>query len=142
MKIYKISQIDNSEETENEENIDLSSIDISSKNFILDPAFRSAYNTIIWVNPNIFDKLFSKNKDFYVGAGGENEISGRYNRFKKFLKENTDIKLSAVYITERGEVNFANGRHRYAVMRDMGIPKIPIAIPQECLETARKFNII
>jgi hypothetical protein len=124
MKIYRINQ----------------SNDIS---FVLSPVAQNAGHEIVYVDSAKFDKYFQKETDFYIGEGGSgNSIGDRYNRFKDFLGEGIPIEVSQVYISDSFEVGFGNGRHRYAVLRDMGYDKIPVSMSEESIERAKEMGII
>jgi len=80
---------------------------------------------------------------FYVGPGGtENAIHGRYERFQKWLKDNPGTPIEAPLISyndydDRGGVSFTNGRHRFAVLRDMGYPRVSVMVPMSQAKTFR-----
>ena len=72
---------------------------------------------------------FAKNREFYVGPRGEGGISGRYERFGKWLEGGQAIGMPEVCLADNGEVSFINGRHRFAWMRDHGVHTMPVAVP-------------
>ncbi len=61
-------------------------------------------------------------RDFHVGPGGTgNAIAGRYERFQKFLEDHPHgpIRASDIHL-EKNRFVWGDGRHRFAVLRDMG----------------------
>jgi len=74
----------------------------------------------------------------HIGSGGEGQLHNRYNDFQDWLKTNKDIEVAQVSHTPQdmisknhpGHIGFVNGRHRFAVLRDMGLKKIPVAVPK------------
>ena len=55
------------------------------------------------------------------------------------------IDLPEVYVSDRNytpEICFQDGRHRYAVMRDMGFKSIPVAMNDESFELAKVIGLI
>jgi len=78
---------------------------------------------------------------FYVGKNGKGGINDRYARFKKYLETGKDIYAPLVYVRDSGVIDFSNGRHRYAVMRDLSLP-IKVAIYNETIDNAKKYGYI
>lgn len=126
---------------------------MAEKKFVLpERALRSSEASFQYVNTEKFDEGFKTNKDQYIGEGGVNGIKTRYSDFKKFFEETKEpIEVSEVVISKgewspRGQVQFINGRHRYAVMRDAGATKIPVAFYENSdsmsLKDARKEGYI
>ncbi len=70
------------------------------------------------------------------GKGGTGKtIGNRYENFKEFLKTGDPVEMPEVSSrppawpgVERSLVGFTNGRHRFAVLRDMGLKRIPVSI--------------
>jgi hypothetical protein len=101
-----------------------------------------AGNQIVNINPETFDKAFSKTDWQYVGKGGEGGIEGRYKGFENWLKDAKSMTASNVSVNKDGGVVFGDGRHRYAVLRDMGLDKLPISMDKESIKNAKKFGYI
>lgn len=100
--------------------------------------------TLASLDTKNFDKIFQKD-GCYVGPNGENGISNRYQTFKEFLLEGKDIEASHVFLSEEnGElsIKFIDGRHRYSVMRDMGLNTIKFAISKDQIPLARKYGLL
>jgi len=67
----------------------------------------------------------------YIGPGGDNGIKGRYERFQQWLVQNPDVAIECPeigYNEEIGRISFTNGRHRFAVLRDMGVKHLGVAV--------------
>ena len=82
----------------------------------------------------------------YVGYAGEGGILGKYAGVDEFIRMNPAKKL--IKITLKIEpsrknpaqtvVAIADGRHRFAWMRDHGAEALPVAVPKsEAAEVAR-----
>lgn len=84
------------------------------------------------------DKAWSSDKDMYIGPGGTgNNIKTRYPDFQQWLKDNpeTPIIMPNLGWSEYNEnITFGNGRHRFSVLRDMGVKKIWVTVPTEQLK--------
>ena len=88
------------------------------------------------------DKSWSKNKDFYIGENG-GESKGKYDRFKQWINDNPNKNPDSpiLAINEDGNIDFTNGRHRFAVARDYGQKTADVIIPKSQLnEFKNKFS--
>lgn len=80
---------------------------------------------------------WSKDRDFYVGPGGTGAAIGkRYARFQQWLDENpeTPIDPPMIGLTPSRSIIFGDGRHRFAVLRDLGEKRIAALVPREDLK--------
>jgi hypothetical protein len=98
-----------------------------------------------------FDQAFQDDGPYqYITPGGGGaSIKGRYEKFQTHLATGDPIYASLVYLQAEGpkgretlKACFTNGRHRYAVMRDMGMKKMPIAIHKDCLDLLKPYGLI
>jgi hypothetical protein len=97
---------------------------------------------LVNVNPSAFDEAFSKTGWQYVGEKGKQGISGRYEKFENYLKDAKSIEASNVSVNKDGGIVFGDGRHRYAVLRDMGLDELPIVMDKESIKNAKKFGYL
>jgi hypothetical protein len=62
-------------------------------------------------------------------------IRGRYAEFQRFLvrakTQGTAIEQPRVYIDVNGQVSIGDGRHRFAVFRDLGARLLPVSVYRE-----------
>lgn len=83
------------------------------------------------------DASWSKDHGFYVSPnGGGAAIGNRYQTFGEWLKKGEPVEMPEVSYNESleykgGGVSFGNGRHRFAWLRDHGVKKIPVCVPEE-----------
>ena len=80
----------------------------------------------------------------YVGEGGRKGMEDRYKAAQAFIRDlrpGEDLKAPAVDVVERG-VSFADGRHRFAAMRDAGLTEIPVSLNAESLKNARRLGLL
>ncbi len=93
------------------------------------------------INTSAFDEGFKRDGAYYVGQGGKSEsgVSGRYRGFEEYLKTGKPIEMPQVHVDDNGVVSFTDGRHRYAVMRDRGLP-VEVTMDQESARNAVKFG--
>jgi len=97
---------------------------------------------MVMINVPAFDRGFARDRGFYIGPGGSGDaIAGRYQRFLEFLEKNDSMEASAVSVGEDGKVAFSNGRHRYAVLRDLGVTVMPVVV-LDGLENAERFGYL
>jgi SPP1 gp7 family putative phage head morphogenesis protein len=109
--------------------------------FVPHPAARDEprkFATVV-VDVAKLDEAWSKNPSNYVSPEGANEIEGRRERFKRFLATKEPVEQSLVTIDEGSHrVLFEDGRHRFAVLRELGVEKIPVTVRREHAEAIRK----
>ena len=92
------------------------------------------------------DAELRKEKDSYVGRNAINGSYLKYQRAINFLKTNQKIRSTVLYLRKDSngniETRIYDGRHRFAVMRDMGMTTIPVTIDEESLKLAREVGFI
>jgi hypothetical protein len=94
-------------------------------------------DVMVWVSVAKLDRAWKKDEPFYIAPGGigPSSIGGRYEQFETFLeaarRHRTPVEMSQVYVDEAGNVSFVDGRHRFAVLRDQGIAKVPVAVSRD-----------
>lgn len=72
------------------------------------------------------------NDSEYVGFGGTGKaISGRYEGFGRWLSRGEPIWRPTVCLDQDGEISFADGRDRFAWLRDHGLKVLPVQVPPE-----------
>ena len=90
-------------------------------------------------------ELFKKDGISYIEPKGGNGIGNRYSRVIEYLKTGQPIDATLVYLNKRYDglsASIGDGRHRFAVLRDMGMKKIPVALHNESIELAREYGLI
>jgi len=89
---------------------------------------------LVTVDVALLNRAWKLTGEHYIGLNGHNATIGRLKRFKSWLRDNPNeaIEASVVYLTdERNWVWFHDGRHRFAVLRDLGYRKIKVAVRRE-----------
>lgn len=77
--------------------------------------------------------------DRYIPAGGGGaEIGGRRDGFTRFMGENKPIQAAQVVLDADGKLSIDDGRHRTSVLRDAGVDKIAITVPDGQAEKIRE----
>ena len=69
----------------------------------------------------------------------------RYNEIKDLIKTGLPISAPEIYIDEINNVPsifFQDGRHRYALFRDMGFKSIPAAMSLETYNKAYELGLL
>lgn len=103
---------------------------------------RAASDVLVPLDVAAFDQEFQREQGFYLGAGGEGGIGNRYERFGEYIAQHDSIEAAEVFVHENGRVGFINGRHRYAWLRDQGLPSIPVAMTSESVRNAKKHGYL
>jgi hypothetical protein len=113
--------------------------------------------SLVKVNVKKFDRAWKRESDYYIGKGGLGaSIGDRYQRFlhilgmpeeerRMWLQGETtsgNVAASLVNVNADGRIDFTNGRHRFAVLRDLGAKKIPVSMTQDSIQNAKKFKYI
>jgi hypothetical protein len=100
-------------------------------------------NELHYVDADKFDEGFKRNKGQYIGKDGSgNSISDRYNRVGEFLKTAPSMRVGNAHVRENGLVDFGDGRHRFAYLRDQGLKHIPMSFSKEAARNAKKHGYI
>jgi hypothetical protein len=78
------------------------------------------------------DQAWAKDHEMYIGQGGTgNPKRGAYQGFIDYLQREQPIGMPQLAWSEWNQaIQFTNGRHRFAVMRDRGTKTIPVMIPK------------
>lgn len=91
------------------------------------------------VDVEALDAAWAKS-DQYIGPGGtRNGIVDRYNRFNEWMKQGHVIEQPEIGLAHNDPtvVQFGNGRHRFAALRDAGVKTMPISVLKEFARTVR-----
>jgi hypothetical protein len=93
----------------------------------------SPSDVLVFVSPEAIDAAFARSLSYI--APGDAGIGDRRQRFKEFLKQGTAVQASRVRIQAGGKiVDFADGRHRYAVQREAGAKQVAVMVPRSQLK--------
>lgn len=85
----------------------------------------------VLVDPHKLNAAWSKDANFHIPEGGGGaEIAGRRDGFKTFLETGQPVEQPAVMLVG-DRVVFGDGRHRFSVLRDAGIDRIPVTVPAD-----------
>ena len=92
------------------------------------------------------ENLFKQDNGFYISQNGENgSIGNRYKNVQNYIRTGRNINATEISLKEENGkpvLNILDGRHRFAVMRDMGMKKIKFALDANSLQIAYKYNLI
>ena len=102
-------------------------------------------HSLVEIDVEKFNELFKKDGNSYIEPEGGNGIGKRYTGVKEYLKTGRPIDASLVYVNDfcvMPRASISDGRHRFAVFRDMGIKKLPVAMDEESIKNAKKFGLI
>jgi len=109
--------------------------------FIQPSRAKKSRELVVWVDVDKFDEEWKRtNPETYIGKGGTGHtISNRYGRFQEFLKTGEAVEMPEVGLTPEDlgipiRLGFTNGRHRFAVLRDMGLKSIPVSVDRKQFE--------
>ncbi len=97
------------------------------------------------INVKKLDKLLQKDESYYIASQGKTgAIDDRYNKAFEYISTGKDINASILILTEDKNgirASITDGRHRYAVMRDMGMKTINFAMDSNSIKLAQKYKL-
>jgi 2'-5' RNA ligase len=96
---------------------------------------------LVIVDVKKVEASYSKDENFYVGENGSGAAIGtRYQKFKQWLVDypETPIDPPNLGLTPSKNIMFGDGRHRWAVLRDMGETEIAVTIDRDELKTFKE----
>ncbi len=91
------------------------------------------------------DELFARDEAYISPNGESGTISDRYQGVIDYLQTGRNINATEAVIHEQnGKLQFTvlDGRHRFAVMRDMGMQKVKIALDKDSYLIAKQNGLI
>ncbi len=103
-----------------------------SLRFCLCPSDRGTY-VLVTVDVAKVDHAWQPIGEHYIGVDGSGAKIERLEGFSRWLNENPGkpIWASTLYLSdERNWVHFHDGRHRFAVLRDLCYRTVKVAVPR------------
>ena len=100
---------------------------------------------LVGLNTAKIEELFKKDMAYISPNGEKGSISNRYEGVKEYLLTGRNINATEAVLTEdNGELKFTvlDGRHRFSVMRDMGMHKVKMALSEDSAKLAEKYGLI
>jgi hypothetical protein len=96
---------------------------------------------LVSVSTGKLDAAWSKDKELYIPPGGGGaEIPGRRDRFRSFLDTGKPIEASEVYWDpEKKSIHFGDGRHRFTVLRDIGLKRVKVSVKEDQVDDFKRF---
>ncbi len=87
----------------------------------------------VWIDVARLDAAWQAS-DSYIGRGGTGDaIAGRYEKFGNWvIGKDRVIEMPTICI-DNGILEFTDGRHRFAWLRDHGVKHIPVAVDPDSL---------
>ena len=93
----------------------------------------------LMVDPGKLDQDWARDEGYYIPPGGGGaEIAGRRARFERFLQEGEPVQAPRAVLGGNGRLAFEDGRHRFSVLRDLGIDRVALTVPKEQAEEFKK----
>ena len=100
---------------------------------------------LVTLNTKKIEKLFKESFTYISQNGNSGTIGDRYNGVKEFLSTGLDIEATTAHLFEYNgklELEITDGRHRFAVMRDMGLDKVKFALDDNSIKLAKKYKLL
>ena len=97
------------------------------------------------INVKMLDNVLKKNQKMYVGYGGKGGIDSRYLRFLRYLHTKNKIQAPTLSLMKNSTgkiiIELTDGRHRFAVLRDLGLETIPVALSEQTRKIAKETGL-
>ncbi|MBE7704664.1 MAG: hypothetical protein E7Z90_02480 [Cyanobacteria bacterium SIG29] len=93
---------------------------------------------------NVLEQKFKESGSLYVGKNGQNGSKEKYDKIKRYLETGEPIVAPHIYFDTKNDkttLHFHDGRHRFAVLRDLGMKEIPVAIDKNDILIAEKMGL-
>lgn len=81
----------------------------------------------VWVSVAKLEHEWQRSTDEYIGAGGDSGMPRKYEIFAKWIMSARHVEMPEVCIVD-GFVQFNNGRHRFAWLRDHGMTALQVNV--------------
>lgn len=104
---------------------------------------RDAY--LIELDVKKLNELFKQDDISYIEPNGTNGIGSRYKDVGEYLKTGQNIDAVRVILNERSgnlAACIADGRHRFAYLRDMGMKTMPVCLDKDSFKLAAKHGLV
>jgi len=131
--------------------VDLKKVDLDQLVRSIDLSYGSAKDGMELVTIDVakFDELW-KSDPFYIGQGGSGDgVREKYQKALKFFLLDPHTRQRGAGHIEASEVDVSDdsigvlqGRHRYSVLRDAGVKKLPVAMTPESIKKAKKLGLV
>ena len=86
--------------------------------------------TLVMIDTNKIDNSWKKTKD-YIGKFGTIKYYSAKQKFLNSKKDIMELKVSIppyIYLDNNGNIDFCNGRNRFANLRTYGVKEMPFVI--------------
>lgn len=108
-------------------------------NWLLEPQMSVADggDVAIWVSVTLIEENWRQDKDNYIGSDGTGAaMAGRYEKVGEWMSRGqfANANMSQVCLDETGMVQFGDGRHRFAWVRDHAATAIQVQVPPDQAE--------
>jgi hypothetical protein len=91
-----------------------------------------------WIDVALFDVAW-RQTPLWIGPGGIGGLGDRYAKFGQWVLQGHPVQMCSIGV-DKGQVGFADGRHRFAWLRDHGVEAVKVQIaPKSVPECARRF---
>ncbi len=90
------------------------------------------------------EDLFKKDI-FYIEPNGANTAKSMYDGVKDYLNSGHNIDAPLIELYKAGNsicVGFIDGRHRFSVLRDMGMRKMPFSLNENSAKLAEEYGFL
>ena len=109
---------------------------------VLDPDFEDTH-ILVEIDSKRLDELLKLDN---VSSIKESKYDEKFEKFHKYLETGLDINSPVIIFSNDVNgvfgVHIEDGRHRFAILRDMGMKKIPVAVSKDSLKYLKNFTLV
>lgn len=118
--------------------------DLPNTRFVQAPTSKDARERVVWADVAKLDHAWlDDDPDNYVPPGGEGGGKpGAYEQARRFItqtapRERIGVELGRASLGKHG-LSWIDGRHRFAVLRDLGIRRVPVSVDRSEADAFRE----
>ena len=109
---------------------------------VLGPDFEDTH-ILVEIDSKRLDELLKLDN---VSSIKESKYDEKFEKFHKYLETGLDINSPVIIFSNDVNgvfgVHIEDGRHRFAILRDMGMKKIPVAVSKDSLKYLKNFTLV
>lgn len=103
---------------------------------------KNADEVVVDLDMNKMDNAWAEDRGFYLDREGGNRIGRRYENILESIEDLEDLDMPEVGFTDSGILSFTDGRHRAAVLRDLGAENLPVSMSKADAQKAQELGLL
>ena len=100
------------------------------------PPPREALYPVVWIDVAKVDEAWQKSELYISRGGGWAGDPDRYEKFGKWMERREPVQIPSLGLFD-GVIEFNDGRHRFAWLRDHGVENMPVHVDPDKVELVK-----